>query len=215
MIETFDRVEVMRQSGEPRIATTFCRLSHAIERRSHVIAPDRYPGYARRDTVPLGRSPSQLRLRRGALAALFGSFFGTAQASDFPRLWLIAVRPVAFRCALQHSLPSAWQKDAGSPDSRPRCLRACAGSLTAWGPCLPHHCARRGVALGLSPEPRHPEQPAALTAGRGFRGSIPGPRVPLSTLRPVPCGSSRMTRGRRSWLSLQHVKLSFTIPCRF
>ena len=30
----------------------------------------------------------------------------------------------------------------------------------------------------------------------GFRGSIPGPHVPLSTLHPYPCGYRRMTRGR-------------------
>ena len=42
-----------------------------------------------------------------------------------------------------------------------------------------------------------------------------GLHVPLSTLRPHPYECARMTRGRRSWLSLQRMKLSFTTPCRF
>jgi len=46
-------------------------------------------------------------------------------------------------------------------------------------------------------------------------GSIPGLRVPLSTLRPRPYGRTRMTRGRRSWLSLQRMTLSFTTLRRF
>jgi hypothetical protein len=43
-----------------------------------------------------------------------------------------------------------------------------------------------------------------------FRGSIPGPHFPLSTLRLVPCDSKRMTRGRCDSLDLHRVKLSFT-----
>ena len=43
-----------------------------------------------------------------------------------------------------------------------------------------------------------------------FRGSIPGPHFPLSTLRLRPCGRLRMTRGRCGWLSLHRMELSST-----
>jgi len=64
--------------------------------------------------------------------------------------------------------------------------------VTARGPVLPCHGGSSGVAFGISPLPRHPGPPAARAAGHGFRGSIPGPRVPLSTLRPHPHGCVRM-----------------------
>ena len=47
-----------------------------------------------------------------------------------------------------------------------------------------------GVAFRILLRRRHPKVIA-------FRGSIPGPHVPLSTLHPRPRGRRRMTRGRR------------------
>jgi len=41
-----------------------------------------------------------------------------------------------------------------------------------------------------------------------FRGSIPGPHVPLSTLRPCPHGQRRMTRGQCGSLLLHHAGLA-------
>jgi hypothetical protein len=82
-----------------------------------------------------------------APAALFGSFFGTTQQSDFPRPWLIVVRPWASRCALHHTLPSAAQKDAGSPGSRARCFRACSGSVTARGSVPPRRYGKDRCGL--------------------------------------------------------------------
>jgi len=165
---------------------------------------------------PLARSlPSTTSAAAGTSpAALFGSFFSTTPRSDFPRLWLIVVRPWASRCALHQTLPSAMQKDAGPPGFRARCFRACAGSLTARGPMPPRHIGSIGVAFGILLLPRHPGPPATLAAGHVLRGSIPGPRVPLSTLRPHPHECARMTRGRRSWLSLQRMTLSFTTSRR-
>lgn len=166
---------------------------------------------------PLARSlPSTTSAAAGASpAALFGSFFGTTPRSDFPRPWLIVVRPKASRCSLWQGSPEPPQQDAGSPGSRARCFRACAGSVTARGPRLPRQCGRHGVAFGISPQPRHPDRPGTEVPGHGLRGSIPGPRVPLSTLRPHPHERARMTRGRRSWLSLQRMTLSFTTSRRF
>jgi hypothetical protein len=48
-----------------------------------------------------------------------------------------------------------------------------------------------------------------------FRGSIPGPHFPLSTLRPQPYDRKRMTRGRCDSLHLHRMKLSFTTFRRF
>ena len=166
--------------------------------------------------LPLAcRLPSTTSAAAGlSPTALFGSFFGTTQQSDFPRLLLIVVCPWASRCALHSTLPSAMQKDAGPPGFRARCFRACAGSLTARGPMPPRQSGSIGVAFGNLLLPRHPGQPAALATGHVLRGSIPGPRVPLSTLRPHPHECARMTRGRRSWLSLQRMTLSFTTSRR-
>src|ERR1039458_5653794 len=47
-----------------------------------------------------------------------------------------------------------------------------------------------------------------------FRGSIPSPHVPLSTLREHPRECSRMTRSRCGSLDLHRMKLSFTTPHR-
>src|SRR2546428_4992931 len=43
---------------------------------------------------------------------------------------------------------------------------------------------------------------------------MPGPYLPLSTLRGRPYGRSRMTRGRRGSLRLRRMTLSFTAPRR-
>jgi len=64
--------------------------------------------------------------------------------------------------------------------------------VTARGPVQPRQYGCTGVAFGVAPRPRHPGQPAARATGHGFRGSIPGPRVPLSTLRPHPHECARM-----------------------
>ena len=98
---------------------------------------------------------------------------------------------------------------------REMCPRMRTGSLTARGPLLPRQSGKRGVAFGFSPQPRHPGPPATEVAGHGLRSSIPGLPFPLSTLRPRPHERARMTRGRRSWLSLQRMTLSFTTSRRF
>jgi hypothetical protein len=78
----------------------------------------------------------------------------------------------------------------------------------------------RGTRLRLAIS-THPVSPSAYLHGVGapkqhcFRGSIPGPHVPLSTLRCFPCGKLRMTRGRRGSLALQHTTLSFATLRRF
>jgi len=73
----------------------------------------------------------------------------------------------------------------------------------------------QGVAFRLPPRRRHPKVAAASAAVHGFRGSIPGLHLPLSTLRWRSCPRPRMTRGRCGSLTLHRMTLSFTTPCRF
>ena len=136
---------------------------------------------------------------------LFGGFAGTTGLSDFPCPFIIGVCPWTSRCD-PHRHPE--RVDAGSPGSRARCFRACLGSLTARGPDASRDIDASDVAFRVPPRRRHPE-------GSCFRGSIPGLHVPLSTLRPCPCGQRRMTRGRCGPLTLQRMTLSFTTPRRF
>ena len=49
----------------------------------------------------------------------------------------------------------------------------------------------------------------------GFRSSIPGPRLPLSTLRWLPHDYHRKTRGQDGLLLLSCRTLSFPTTCRF
>lgn len=64
------------------------------------------------------------------------------------------------------------------------------------------------VAFRLSQRRRHP-------GTHIFRGSMPGPHVPLSTLHPRPYGRRRMIWGRCGLLRLHRVTLAFTTPLRF
>src|SRR5439155_23226900 len=137
--------------------------------------------------------------------ALFGGFSGTTELSDFPRPFTIGVCPWTSRCALRLPQP---QRGAGSPGSRAKCFGACSGSSTARGPGASRVGDALGLAFRLPPRRRHPG------VVHGFRGSIPGPLLPLSTLRSGPCGPLRMTRGRCGSLLLHRVKLSFTAPRR-
>ena len=101
----------------------------------------------------------------------------------------------------------------GSPDSRAWCFRACCGvSDRAGSRCLSRlRCIRFRLPLcwdvvgSLYCPLRH----------KLFRGSIPSPRVPLSTLRLGLCRPWRMTRGRCGSLSLHRMTLSFTTPRQF
>ena len=118
--------------------------------------------------------------------ALFGGFSGTMAMSDFPSPCIIGVRPWTFRCGLRRDCP---QTMAGSPGSRARCVRACAGSATAPGPAVSRAGETSGVAFRLAPRRRH-------LGSWFFRGSMAGLHVPLSTLRLHPYGWRRMTRSR-------------------
>ena len=124
-----------------------------------------WPRRGVRNASPSGRFPLAKPLPSTASAAgstaLFGSFVGTMGLSDFPRAFIIGVCLSTSRCGLP---PHQQQTLVGSPGSRTRCLRACAGSLTARGPLAPCHGGASGVAFRRSPTRRHPEV-TRLSAG--------------------------------------------------
>jgi len=125
--------------------------------------------------------------------------------SDFPCPFIIGVCPWTSRHDPQrHPL---WV-DTGSPGSRARCFRTCTGSLTARGPGTSRNIDALDVAFRFSLQRRHPGESY-------FRGSIPGPHVPLSTLRLNPCGVKRMTRGQHGSLLLYCKRLSLSVTHRF
>jgi len=62
--ESFDRVDMVHQRGEPGLPVALCRLSYAIERAVHVVGPARCPGRVRSNAISLGSRPSLHRLRR-------------------------------------------------------------------------------------------------------------------------------------------------------
>src|SRR6516164_7015023 len=101
-----------------------------------------------------------------------------------------------------------WWANPGPPGSRARCFRACTGSATARDPDTSRDIDAPRWCLPLSLRRRRP-------GPCFFRGSIPSPHVPLSTLRGCPCGQPHMTRGRCGSLSLHRVTLAFTTPRRF
>ena len=95
----------------------------------------------------------------------------------------------------------------GSPGSRERCFRTCSRSLTAQGPNVSRDYDTFDVAFRTVPLRRHP-------GISGFRGSILGPYVPLSTLQPCHYWHSRMTRGQCGslLLPLYETFIHYTFP---
>src|SRR5215813_5083977 len=95
-----------------------------------------------------------------------------------------------------------WTRpDAGPPESRAQCFRACQGSSTPPGRPIPRHTGMVRVAFRVFGARRHLEMAR-------FRGSIPCLHVPLSTLHGPRYRGSRMTRGQRGWLDLRCRRLA-------
>ena len=92
-------------------------------------------------------------------------------------------------------LLTSTKLNMGSPCSRERHFRTCSRSLTAQGPNVSRDYDTFDVAFRTILLRRHP-------GISGFRGSILGPYVPLSTLQPCHYCHSRMTRGQYGSLLL-------------
>ena len=220
-------------------------LTYPLQRTVHAILPARCPGRVLLVRIPFGQAPSlhPLRgpvatgrrgrrcslgcIRRFRLRARVGFTIAAPPAAapvlvrGFPRY--PAGRP-AGRGPVR--LPSSVHRRRTSLDFP---TRPAAPSATGEAgisrlprkvfPYVPGVCDRAGsrsASRYRRPGCGLPHPPtASAPQSNSFRGSIPGPHVPLSTLHPRPYERRRMTRGRRGSLTLRRMTLPFTTPCRF
>jgi hypothetical protein len=112
-----------------------------------------------------------------------------------PCVMVVSVR-FTMRALLRWTRP-----DAGPPESRTRCFRACQGASTPPGACTPCHSGVPAVAFRVFGARRHPERAR-------LRGSLPCLHVPLSTLHGPRYRGSRMTRSQGGWLDLHCRRLT-------
>jgi hypothetical protein len=156
--------------------------------------------------IALGPCPALPDRRRGGLGRLglpsfwlpvCGRFGGTMARSASRRPCVMVVCVGCTRRALQR-----WARpDAGPPESRSQCCRACQGSATPPGAGTPCPRGVPAVACRVCGARRHP--------GRArLRGSLPCRHVPLSTLHGPRDQGSRLTRGQRGWLDLRCRRLA-------
>jgi hypothetical protein len=154
--------------------------------------------------VPFGQSSSLLPLRirlPGCVRGLLRYY----RAVRLPR----SVRHR--RTSLDFPMPpkaTATLGKLGTPGSRARCLRTCSGSQTARDSGTPRDSGAPDGAFRLILQRRRPGESI-------LRGPIPGPHVPLSTLRRRPCERLRRTRGRCGSLNHFRMTFAFTTPRRF
>jgi hypothetical protein len=136
--------------------------------------------------------------------ALFDWFIGTTEQSDSSNPFTRVVRLLPAPAGLVRCLrPSGLR----SPGSRACSFSACAGSTTTQNRPAARVCAAGSVAFPLCVQGRRPDLV--------LRSSIPGPPMPLSTLRSPPHSDARKTRGQdgslllvRLFHSLLHAGLS-------
>jgi len=123
------------------------------------------------------------------------------ELSDFPRSFIAVVLPWDSQHGPRHHL---LMPIVGSPGSRAGSLRTWLGSLITQGPTTSRDNDEAGVAFHLCEQRRHPK------VYKFIRSSIARPARPLSTLRPYPCGYTRMTRSQCGSLTLHCMELSST-----
>jgi len=156
------------------------------------------PGFPLTKPLPSGHSA-----RRGCPPPLFASFAGTMGLSDFPPPFITDVLLSDSPCA-----PCLRGAANGGTSRVPRkvfrcvhgvCDHAGSGRASRWRRarcCLPY--------WGTPSAPRI----------NNFRGSIPSPHLPLSTLALRPRGRPAMTQGQCGSLYLRCTRLSLATPCR-
>ena len=158
------------------------------------------------EQIPLGQAPSLHSLRQlESHPLLFDCFYGT--------YWPVRLPMSVHRCRV----PSRFT-------ARASMLSLMASHGISRFPCrklpyvrrvldharpeytLRYRCILFCLPIGLtSSTPRY----------QSFRGSIPGPHFPLSTLRLQFYNCNRITRGRCGSLILHRMELSSTTSCRF
>ena len=177
--------------------------SYPFERMWQVnLALSPEPGLLAR--IPLGQTPSLQALRRTgsppAFVRALPRYYG------FVRLPAVVHRGCTFIFGHADRAYGA-RPTAGPPGFRAGSFSTCMGSTTARSPLASRCSDACGVAFRPKPRRRH-------SGPRFFRGSIPSPHLPLSTLATCPRGQTAMTRGP-VWIatpSLQETCTLYFLP---
>ena len=133
---------------------------------------------------------------------MFGGFSGTTRLSDFPWPFIAVV-------FLADSQRRPWPiSTANHGTSRVPCKEFL---------CVQQGLRPRGTRAHLAITMREMWPSACLESvgvpkSVAFRGSIPGPHVPLPTLRPCPYGQRRTARGQSGSLLFLCMALASTSP---
>ncbi len=167
---------------------------------SLVLCPD--PGLLFR--IPLGQAPSLHTLRRTGPPPLFVRVL--LRYYGLVRLPIVVHRG----CTLVSGRTDRVNKTrptTGPPEFRAGCFDTCMGSTTTRSPHTPCDTSAYGVAFRFGERRRH-------SGRKNFRGSIPSPYPPLSTLAITPRGETAMTRGpvRLATPSLQETFTLSILP---
>jgi hypothetical protein len=181
----------------PRVMTCFC--SYPFERMGQVdLALSPEPGLLAR--IPLGQTPSLQALRQARSPPLFVR--ALPRYYGFVRFPAAVHRGCTFTFDHADHAYSAWPT-AGPPGFRAESFGTCMGSTTTRSPQASRANDVCGVAFRPKPRRRH-------SGPRLFRGSIPRPYLPLSTLATSPRGQTAMTR-RPVWLAMPSLQETFTL----
>jgi hypothetical protein len=198
-----------RGKSHPLVATS-C-LSYPFQRILQVLHDRSFsalcPKLVLPERIPLGQAPSLHSLRRqGSHLPLFGRFLGNYGPVRLPLSVHCSRVPLGFTA--RTLTPSGHGQTWDLPVTvRKASVRA--RGLRPRGAGTP--LARTMCSVLPSVHVDDVGTPK-LTL---FRGSIPSPHFPLSTLRAPPYGWTRMTRGRCDSLNLHRMKLPFTTSRRF
>jgi len=202
---------MMPQRGKPHpLVTTSCP-SYPFQRILQVLhtrfSPALSPELDLSEQIPLGQAPSLHCLRRQeSHLPLFGRFSGTYWPVRLPTSVHRSSAPLGFTA--RTLIPSGH----GQTWDLPVPVRK--ASVRAWG--LRPRGTITPLAIAMcSVLPSVHVDDVGTPKQTLFRGSIPSPHFPLSTLRAPPCGCTRMTRGRCDSLNPHSMKLSFTTSRRF
>jgi hypothetical protein len=202
---------VMPQRGKSHpLVSTGC-LSYPFQRILQVLYAKSFPALCPEpvlsEQIPLGQAPSLHSLRRQeSHLPLFDRFSGTYWPVRLPTSVHRSRAPLGFtaRTLAPSSHGQTW--DLPVPVRK--------ASVRVWG--LRPRGAETPLAMAMCSVLPSVQVDAVGTPKQTlFRGSIPSPHFPLSTLRAPPCGCTRMTRGRCDSLNLHRMKLSFTTFRRF